>query len=141
MTNQPTHHGFAVNVKDYSTYFDVNRGALSEDDVEAIYNDVLEAFWDLAQDIAREHGFRGVYSEGRMGGWAQPYPQPCTDDMYESEIAAWVRNRFRPFERALLALVDDCRQAFLVRLAFEVDRADREPVERAHWEARDVQTI
>lgn len=140
MTNQPTHHGFAVNVKDHSRY-DLNRGSLSDDDVQAIYDRAAEDFWLLVQDVGTEHGFTEVYSEGRMAGWAVPHPQPATDDMYEDEIAAWVEDRFRPFERDVLALMHGCIDEFTEDLADAVESAEREPGERAHWEARDVETV
>jgi hypothetical protein len=139
-SHQPTHHGFAVNVKDYSHY-DLNRGPLSDDDVQTIYERTQEDFWTLVQDVGHEHGFREVYSDGRSSGYAVPQPQPMTDDMWEHELAAWVEDKFRPFERDVLALMHGCIDEFTGDLAEAVAAAEREPVERAYWEARDVETV
>jgi hypothetical protein len=37
--------------------------------------------------------------------------------------------------------MNDCREEFLADLADAVERAEAEPAERAHWEARDTMTI
>jgi hypothetical protein len=139
-SSQPTHHGYAVNVKDDELYHDVDRGTLSESEVQAIYDARAEDFWQLVQDVAHDHGFKGAYSEGRMSGWCQPCPQPSIDSVGprieyvpESELSTWVESRFRPFERDCLALMAACREKFLSDLA----RA----IERAYWEARGVVTI
>jgi hypothetical protein len=146
-SQQPTHHGYAVNVKDHSMY-DAARGPLTDDQVAELYDSFAEGFWMLAQEAARDHGFREVFSEGRMGGWAVPVPQPSPDSVGpmieyvpESEMAEWVEKRFRPLERDLLALMADYRDEFLAELANAVERADAEPAERAYWEARDTVTI
>ncbi len=102
-SRQPTHHGYAVNVKDDELYSD--HEPLSDAEAQRIYDGVVETFWDQAELVAQDHGFQGVYSEGAGGGWAGPYPQPATDDMWEHELAAWVRDRFRPFELDILALM------------------------------------
>jgi hypothetical protein len=141
MSEQPTHHGYAVNVKDRTLYGDVDTGPLTDDQVQAIYDNHAEDFWHLAGEVAREYGFRDIYSEGRMGGWAVPVPQPATDDMWPAELEAWVRDRFRPLERDLLELVAGVRADFLSDLADAVARAKAEPAERAEWEARGVQTV
>ena len=140
-SEQPTHHGYAVNVKDRMLYADVpNRDALSDDDAQLIWEQHAEMFWADAQEVAHEHGFRDVFSEGRMGGWAVPSPQPATDDMWPEQVDAWVAERFRPFERDLLALLADARDEFRADLIDAAQRAADEPGERAHWEARDVET-
>jgi hypothetical protein len=138
MSMQPTHHGYAVNVKD-NDLFTLERGTLSDEDVQALYDQRAEDFWELVQDIGREYGFTAVYSEGRSSGWAQPSPQP-SDEMYEEELAEWLEQRFRPFERDTLALMADCKEEFAADLADAVKRAAAEPSERAHWEARGVET-
>jgi hypothetical protein len=141
-SKQPTHHGYAVNVKDDSLYRDVDRGSLSESEVQAIYDDRAEDFWELIQDVARYHGFAGAYSAGRSSGWCQPHPQPSIDSVGpESELSAWVESKFRPFERDCLALMAGCREEYLSDLARAVKSANREPIERAYWEARDVVTV
>jgi hypothetical protein len=139
-TRQPTHHGYAVNVKDSQLYTG-DHAPLSDDEAQRIYDGVAEDFWTLADAVARDHGFRGVWSEGRLGGWAQPYPQPDDDYMDEAELAEWLEHTFRPFEAALLELMADCRATFEADLADAVAAAKREPAERAYWEARDVETV
>ena len=39
------------------------------------YDETVRQFWELANGIARSHGYSGVFSEGRSGGWAVPYTQ------------------------------------------------------------------
>lgn len=138
-SRQPTHHGYAINVKDDERYdYD---DALSYEDAELVYGDIAYGFWQDAAEVARAHGFKDVYSEGRMGGWCVPQPQPHTDDMWEYEITAWERDKFRPFERDILALFDEYQAEAREALRDAGERAKREPAERAYWEARDVETI
>ncbi len=142
MSRQPTHHGYAVNVKDHTLYAgSTDVGPLSDEHTQAIYETHVERFWRDVQEVARDHGFQEAFSEGRMGGWCVPAPQPSTEDMWESEVEAWERDTFRPFERDVLALIPDVRADFLDDLADEVARATVEPAERAYWEARGVPTV
>ncbi len=137
---QPTHHGYAVNVKDHSYYPIAYVDGLSAPDVERLYNCHVEMFWQEAEALAQNHGFSGIYSEGRMGGWAAPHPQPANGDMWSDELAEWMAVRFRPLEADLLALLADAREQFLADLTNEVNRSKRDTAEAAYWAARDVVT-
>lgn len=44
------------------------------------YEMAQERWWNTAHDIAREHGYKRVYSAGRMGGWLYTDPLPPEDD-------------------------------------------------------------
>jgi hypothetical protein len=138
-SRQPTHHGYAVNVKSHGR-FDYS-DALSEADAQACFDYVAGGFWSTASAIARAHGFRTVYAEGRMGGWCVPDPQPRTDDMWEHELEAWEAETFRPFERDILAELEACETLLAQELAEAGRLAEAEPAERAYWEARDVITL
>jgi hypothetical protein len=137
-SRQPTHHGYAVNVKDHGRY--AERAALTDEEAETIWHEYAERFWDDADSAARQAGFQGVYSEGRMGGWCKPHPQPdlYTDEEIERD---WLRHVFRPFERIVIELLAETRAELDEALEEADRRAAAEPAERAHWEARDVQTI
>jgi hypothetical protein len=137
-SEQPTHHGYAINVKDHSVY-DAERGPLTDDQVAELYDSIAEVFWYHAQGAARDHGFRNLYSVGRMGGWAQVDPQPDPD--WDTEEDADYMTHFRALETHLLALMADYRDEFLAELADAVERANAEPAERAYWEARDTITV
>jgi hypothetical protein len=145
-SSQPTHHGYAVNVKDHSQY-DPRTSVLEEDELQAIYSARQEDFWELAQFVAQAHGFKGVYSEGRMGGWAVPHPQPSEDSVgpgieyVGANLAVWEHERFRPFEREILSLMSAIVEEFNDDVSEAIERAEREPAERAYWAARDVETI
>lgn len=39
-----------------------------------------ECWWNVAKDIAREHGYKQVYSAGRSAGWLHTDPLPPEDD-------------------------------------------------------------
>lgn len=138
---QPTHHGYAVNVKDHERYT-YEQGSMTDDEVERLYDAHVSMFWNEAGEIAREHGFTDLYSEGRMGGYALPVPQPLyIANMWDHEVEAWMRDQFRPFERDILGLMTEARADFLSELEDARERADAEPAERAYWEACDVVTI
>lgn len=130
-SRQPTHHGWAVNVKDRGRPYgadevDEARGILTDDEIEAVYRQAQEGYWlDLTEIAQADHGFTDVYSEGRSGGWAVPHPQPDEDD--PADVA-----RFRAFERAALALMDDAREHFAELLAERVAEveAERDEVKR-----------
>jgi hypothetical protein len=109
---QPTHHGYAVNVKDHVLYSEELQ-ALPENECEALYQAHVEAFWLDAQSIGEQYGFAHVYSEGRMGGYAVPDPQPDTDNLWPEQVDAWVRDTFEPFARDIEALVVERREMFL----------------------------
>lgn len=139
-SQQPTHHGYAVNVKDHTLYGD--HSPLSDTEAQQVYDAVAERFWHDADLIAHDHGFpNGVYAEGRMGGWCVPQPQPRTDDMWDHEVAAWVAKKFRPFEAAIRDLLSVYRDEARTELAAAIDKAKREPAEAAHWAARDTITV
>lgn len=141
LSHQPTHHGYAVNVKDYGTlYADHETAPLTEEEVQAVYDYRARDFWDLVQEVATDHGFAGAYSEGRSSGWCQPYPQPDRE-LSEEELAEWMAKTFRPFERDVLDLMSSCREEFVSDLTDAVETAKREPIERAYWESRDVRTV
>jgi hypothetical protein len=48
---------------------------VSEDARTTAYSEITEQFWFSASVIAREHGYSGVFSEGRSDGWLVPYTQ------------------------------------------------------------------
>jgi hypothetical protein len=137
-SRQPTHHGYAVNVKDRALYGD--HSPLSDDDAQMIWERAAEGFWADAELLATEHGFQTVYGEGRMGGWCVPQPQP-SGDADERELAEWMAERFRPFERDVLEAIGYWRDEFRAELAEAVRLAQAEPAEAAYWAARDVMTI
>lgn len=139
-SRQPTHHGYAVNVKDDQIYT-YEQGLLTYEQMERLYESHVVAFWDEAEEIAHKHGFTHIYSEGRMSGYVKPFPQPGTGGMVSDESAEWLYEQFRPFELDILGLMEEARADFLDELADARERADREPAERAYWEACDVMTI
>jgi hypothetical protein len=138
-SRQPTRHGYAVNVKDDGRWT-LDVGPLSEGQVQALYDARVEEFWMFAQDIARDYGFQGAFSVGHMGGWCQPYPQPA-DDVTDDELEAWERERFRPFERDALSVMEGLREDFLQDVEDAREAAEREPTEAAYWAACDVVTV
>jgi len=42
---------------------------------EYAWDATVEDFWFSAKMIAHEHGYSGVFSEGRSGGWLVPFSQ------------------------------------------------------------------
>jgi hypothetical protein len=52
------------------------RSALDEldgDQEQQVYDRVQELWWEMVKDEARDLGFSGVWSAGRMGGWLVPH--------------------------------------------------------------------
>ncbi len=146
-SRQPTHHGYAVNVKDDKRYR-VDYGTLTDDQVDAIWQGACEGFWMSAQKIGKEYGFRRVYGEGRSGGWCVPYPQPDAENMWEDELEAWVLDRFRPFERDVLSEMEHYQGIFEEDLTEAIEYAAGEPARRQHeadevayWAARGVEAV
>jgi hypothetical protein len=41
----------------------------------AAWDEATESFWKCAGTLAIEHGYSGVFSEGRSNGWLVPYTQ------------------------------------------------------------------
>lgn len=74
--------GFALCVKCYNLTRDVPADAegTTAQQIRA-QESVSSTWWSAADDIAKAHGFREVFSAGRMGGWlyTSPLPEPVTD--------------------------------------------------------------
>jgi hypothetical protein len=68
----------AINVKYYGSY-DSTYDDLTPDQTQQVWDSCVESFWEQAQEIAHEHGYSGVFSEGRSGGWLVPYFQLTAD--------------------------------------------------------------
>ena len=43
--------------------------------LERAYDGTVAEFWDNAELIAQNHGYSGVFGEGRSNGWLVPYTQ------------------------------------------------------------------
>jgi hypothetical protein len=125
-----SHHGPAVNVKDHTLYsFD-----LPEDEAQAIYEDVQHDFWAQAEDIAKAHGYAGIYSEGRMGGWLVPYYTRSyarysnlelyvADHLHRPDDKGWREEvaKFERFGAKIVALLDACIEDLRAELKAAVE--------------------
>jgi hypothetical protein len=65
----------AINVKYRGSYNPATYDNLTDGQREGVWNNCVESFWEQAGTIAHEHGYSGVFSEGRSGGWLVPYYQ------------------------------------------------------------------
>ena len=54
--------------------------------LETAYNQTVEEFWYSANLIAQNHGYSGVFSEGRSDGWLVPYTQ---HDSHGKLVTTW----------------------------------------------------
>lgn len=135
-----THHGWGFSVKDQTLYRVDPDDVLPRERVDALYEQVAqEGFWRDAELLAQERGFKGVFSEGRMGGWLVVDPQPL-DYIDGLEL--------HNFKRKMAALQRECMEAmaywraeFLSEVAEAIRLELAEPAERAEWESRDVETV
>ncbi len=97
---------------------------VSEQNAEIAYEITKETFWHAAQSIAHQHGYSGVFSEGRSGGWLLPFYQyrngklwqPMEWDgqgpdkgypSYPDVTDAQERKRFAKFRADILELLAD----------------------------------
>ena len=78
----------AVNVKYRGRYPTCPDGAdkkLWDRAWEIAEETIREFWWEDAEEIARDHGYAGVFSEGRSDGWCVPYTswsgQVCYPDL------------------------------------------------------------
>ena len=147
----------AINVKHYRGY------QRCPDDIpervwdrlgESAWQSCVDRFWESAEEIARERGYTGVFSEGRSGGWLVPYYQSRSSAHYQgmnfrdgNRWAGPIRypdierdrcdigelSRFTAFRRRIQALLDDVPYQLEQEIAFYAD-AYRE--ERRRQEAR-----
>src|ERR1051326_143313 len=67
----------AINVKVYSRWPEV--AGATDAQREIAYDATVEQWWQRAQEIAHEHGYSGVFSEGRSSGWLLPFYQTTKD--------------------------------------------------------------
>lgn len=116
LEQQPTHHGYALNVKVHDAYCECDveeryRGI----PCDCGYDEALRAFWRDATEIAQSYGFKNAYSAGRQGGWLVPEPQPRTDDMWPEQVEEWERGTFAPFMQEIAHALDVHRRAWANR--------------------------
>lgn len=114
LEDQPTHHGYAINVKVHDSLCECEVRE-SEFDCDCGWEDAAAEFWFEANRLAQQHDFARVYQDGRMGGWAVVSPQPRTDDMFEFQVEEWERDTFGPFALAILRLLEEHRRAWTER--------------------------
>lgn len=125
----------AVNVKVYSSYPKSSkmqdyfeRLGWSEDEFEKEAESILEGmqhfFWNEdVQEIAKEHGFEKVHSEGRSGGWAVPYPTMGEEDFEDDPELV---KRFLAFQTAVKAEVNGVDDAIFEELKYLWSEAELE---------------
>lgn len=106
LEDQPNHHGYAVVVKVHGLWCECEPEQVTHYECACGYHQARALFWEDASEVAKKHGFHGVWQDGRSGGYAVPHPQPKTDDMYEHEVEEWARDTFGPFAVELLEVLD-----------------------------------
>lgn len=116
----------AVNVRVYSV------PGVNADDAtrEQAWDEAVRIFWGSAMFVAHKYGYSGVFSEGRSSGWCVPFRQRKNGELYH--FASWPgqgpawgypeypdmndpkeRARFVRFRKAILALVEQCKQHYV----------------------------
>ena len=95
--------GLAFNVKRYGMA-DL-RG--TDDQRELAYTRAQEVWWSAADELAKAHGFDGIITVGRNGGWAAPFPGVDTLDAEPETMA-----RFSALEDAMEAHLRDADSLF-----------------------------
>ena len=113
--------GLAFNVKRYGMA-DL-RGTDAQR--ELAYDRAQESWWNTADELAKAHGFDGIITVGRNGGWAAPFPGVSPDDAEPETMA-----RFSALEDAMEAHLRDADSLFSAELDSVIeddarrDRAD-----------------
>lgn len=59
----------AVNVKSRAGLPPDVYHVLTEEEIQGLWQDAVDHFWEDAQEIAADYGYGAAYSNGRMGGW------------------------------------------------------------------------
>ena len=121
----------AVNVKVYTGWPEVE-GATEAQQQQA-YDWTVEDFWNTAEELALACNFDGVYSEGRMGGWAVPYYGEAKHSPQYPELDnADHRKDFIKFQGMIEDLLTSCKEYYRESLQGLVDEvtAERNESER-----------
>lgn len=86
------------------------REHLSDSDLDATYEFVIESLREQARDLAAEVFGKSVklFFEGRSGGWAVPHGLPPFASWDAIDVARWAR-----FERQIKLIADDVPYALL----------------------------
>lgn len=96
----------------------------TEEQRTAAYEETQREFWEAAGHTARDHGFRDVFSAGRMGGWLYTSPLPA-----EKEDGG--AGEYPPaFVDAIAALLASVPQSFAHHLAHVLE-SDADAAEEA----------
>ena len=107
--------GLAFNVKRYGMA-DL-RG--TDDQRELAYTRAQEIWWNTADELAKAHGFDGIITVGRSGGWAAPFPGVSSDDTEPETMA-----RFSALEDAIEAHLRDADSLFSSELDSVIEDDD-----------------
>jgi len=127
-----SHHGPAINVKDYGKY----DHDLPYEVAEAAFERIAEGFWRDAEEIGKQYGYE-ITSAGRMGGWLVPrYSrsyghyrtlEDYVEDHYYGEGDEDYRDEVAKFERfgaEIVGLFECWRQELQEELTAEQTEAD-----------------
>lgn len=127
----------AINVKIWAipggqSAVDAALGGFADDDASMAWDNVVESFWDGADLIAVNHGYTGVESEGRSGGWLVPlYDLSDPHEIRYPDMAdPSERARFAAFRADILDMLADvpamlhAEAAALAAMGEEDDSAD-----------------
>ena len=109
------------------------------------YEAAQECWWNVAKDIAREHGYKTVYSAGRAPSWLYTDPLPPEDDagnreyppafiaaieahlarageLYENELRGIMETDAEQAALDLQDRIDDLREQLRLNLAVRNNR-------------------
>lgn len=140
----------AIDVKDHHLYardpiFTRFYDELGENDMNAVFEEVQENFWELyAPEISRKFGYGPVYSDGRSGGWLIVTNPPTLEKGTEEISSAQIRENaetWNRFEDAIDELVIGCRAEIASRLAQVIDERNSEATEAHEMACRDIVTV
>jgi hypothetical protein len=125
----------AVNVKVYSNFRKTDklipffeRIGIEEEEFNNLAESTLDIlkifFWeDEIQTIGKECGFNKVWSEGRSGGWAVPYPYISEEDL---RLDKDLRKRFFKFQKEVRSIVDGVDDTIYFNLKEELWQRENE---------------
>lgn len=145
----------AINVKDDCLYtrdprFEEYVEKLGQPHIDAIYDDIREAFWThYAPALAREYGYGEIHSDGRCDGWMLVEGTPAFNEAdldytfrtVAHRVAQENRDQWAKFERAIDALIDGCRDQFWTSLREAVEANENEAAEAHEMACRDIATV
>ncbi len=106
----------------------------SEEEISNMWDWTQEDWWEQAKELAKEHGFENVYSEGRSGGYLYPVYQGGREvDLNDPDEVA----KFKLFKQEIDSLYEGAEEMLMDQYRSRFDERKYEMEQAGEWPPED----